>query len=100
FILVTLIAVVTLYLAIKIHSTKTMLINTSLMALLLGLATGTNPIVVSIVPALLWIMWTKRRFISWFYFLVWGAVAILAIIVVHLYIPIRAGANPFLNYWH
>ncbi len=99
FILVTLLAVICLYLTLTINSKKKMLINLSIVALLLGLATGTNPVIASIVPAILIMMWSKRKYLTVTGFPIWIVIGVVAIILVHLYIPIRASANPFLNYW-
>lgn len=99
FILVTLIEVVVLYLILTINSKKGMLINLSLVAVILGLATGTNPVIASVVPAILWMMWVKRKHLPVYGFPIWIVLGIVAIILIHLYIPIRASANPFLNYW-
>lgn len=99
FILVTLIAVSVLYLLITADTKKKFFINFCLIAGVLGLATGTNPVIASIIPTILWGMWHKRKFWSISGFAVWIAVGVIGIIGVHLYIPIRASANPFLNYW-
>lgn len=100
FILVTLIEVIILYLLIKAQSSKRQFfISLTLIALLMGLSTGTNPVILSIVPTILWVMWTKRQFLTIGGFATWLVVGIIAVIAVHLYIPIRASANPFLNYW-
>lgn len=99
FILVILIEVVILYLVLTAKSKRQFFINFCLIALLMGLATGTNPVIASIIPSILWIMWHRKKNISIISFPVWIFIGLAAIILVHLYIPIRANANPFLNYW-
>ena len=99
FMLVTLIEVAVLFLLISAQSKKSFFINLTIIALLMGLATGTNPVIASIIPSLLWGMWHKRKFWSIPGFATWIIVGVIGIVGVHLYIPIRAAANPFLNYW-
>jgi len=99
FILVVLIEVVCLYLILTAQTKRAFLINLSIISLLMGLASGTNPVIACIIPSLIWVMWQKRKFWSIPGFVIWVVVGIVAIIAVHLYIPIRAGAGPFLNYW-
>lgn len=99
FMLVVLIEVVSLYLLLSAQTGRRFFINLSLIALILGLATGTNPVIISIIPAILWVMWSKRQFLSIGGFAAWFLIGALATVAIHLYIPIRAQANPFLNYW-
>lgn len=99
FILVALIEVVVLYLSITAKNRKKFFINLCLIAGILGLATGTNPVLISIVPSLLWVMWHKRKFITAPFMFIWFGIGIVTTIAIHLYIPIASAANPFLNYW-
>lgn len=99
FMLVTLIEVVILILLLKSNSKRSVFINLSIIAGILGLSTGTNPVIASVVPAILWMMWTKRKFLTIPGFIAWFSIGIAAVVLIHLYIPIRASANPFLNYW-
>lgn len=99
FTLVVLIEVVSLYLVLSAQTRRRFFINLSLIALILGLSTGTNPVIISIVPATLWVMWSRRQFLSIPGFAAWFLIGALATVAIHLYIPIRAQANPFLNYW-
>lgn len=99
FILVTFLAVLVLLLAITAQTKKKFFINFSIISAIMGLATGTNPVIASIIPTLLWVMWDKKKLITPLGFAVWVIVGIVAIIAIHLYIPIRASASPFLNYW-
>jgi len=99
FILVTLIEVVVLLLLMKIKTKKQLFINLSLISLIMGLSTGTNPVIASIIPTILWVMWSKRKLWTVSSLLVLPLIGIVAIILIHLYIPIRAAADPFLNYW-
>ncbi|MBI2017796.1 DUF2723 domain-containing protein [Candidatus Daviesbacteria bacterium] len=100
FILVVLIEVVVLYLILAAQSKKSLFVNLTIISALMGLSTGTNPVIASIVPSLLWVMWNKRKLLTIPGFVVWIIVGIVAIVAIHLYIPIRAGASPFLNYWN
>lgn len=100
FMLVSLITAAAIYLVFKSVNRKSLFINLSVIALILGLATGTNPAVVSVIPAILWMMWSKRKYLSIQGFIIWFLIGIVAVILIHLYIPIRAQAKPFLNYWN
>lgn len=99
FILVVLIEVLVIFLILSAQRKKSFFVNLTIISLLMGLATGTNPVIASIIPALVWVMWNKRKYWTIAGFAVWIIVGIVAIIAIHLYIPIRASANPFLNYW-
>lgn len=99
FILVTLIEVTCLILSLTAQTKKRFFINMSVIALQMGLSTGTNPVIASIIPALVWVMWAKRKFWTAPGFITWVVLGIMGIVGVHLYIPIRAVAGPFLNYW-
>lgn len=99
FILVVCLELIVLYLLVSANTKKSFFINLSLIALIMGFATGTNPVIASIIPAILWMMWRKRKYLSIPAFAVWIIIGVAATILIHLYIPIRAQANPFLNYW-
>ncbi len=99
FILVTLIETIVLFLTFRSTTKKSVFINLSALALLLGLATGTNPIIVSVFPAVLWMMWKRRKYINLWKLAIWFVIGVLSIVAIHLYIPIRASADPFLNFW-
>lgn len=99
FILVVLIEVVTLFLLITATTRKRFFIHFCLIALLMGLASGTNPVIASIIPTILWVMWHKNKFVTPQKLTIWFVLGTIAVIAIHLYIPLRAAANPFLNYW-
>ena len=99
FILVLLIEAIILWLVFKANSQKSVFIGLCLIAVIFGLATGTNPVIASVIPAILIMMWYRRKYVSFEQWIVWVAIGTVAVVAVHLYIPIRAAANPFLNYW-
>lgn len=99
FTLVVLIESLVLFLLITATSRRRFFLNLSLIALLLGLATGTNPVIASIIPTILWVMWRRHKFVGPERLGTWFLIGVLAVVAIHLYIPIRAAANPFLNYW-
>lgn len=99
FILVTLIEIVILLLLVTANTKKKFFINFSLIALVFGLATGTNPVIASVIPAIVWTMWQKKSFITVPWFIAWVVIGTIAVIGIHLYMPWRAVENPFLNYW-
>lgn len=65
-----------------------------------GIASGTNPIIMSMMPSSLLLMWTKRKFlndINLFWLALLGAATIA---LVYLYLPIRAQQHPFVNWYY
>ncbi len=65
-----------------------------------GLASGTNPIIMSVMPSALFFMWSKRRFLNETKLLLWTVFGALMIVAVYIYIPIRAQSHPFLNWYY
>ncbi len=71
----------------------------ALIAFILGLATGTNPIVISVVPSVGIYFFSQMRKLSFEKLLTLAGLGVLGVVMIYLYIPIRANQHPFLN-WH
>lgn len=99
FILVAAVEAVILWLVFRADNKRRVFVGLCVTAFIFGLATGTNPVIASVVPAIVLMMWYRRRYISFQQWIVWVSIGTVAVVLVHLYIPIRAAANPFLNYW-
>ncbi len=69
-----------------------------LVALIFGLSTGTNPVFMSVFPAPLIILWWYRKKLNWKNLAAFMLIGLFATVLVHAYMPIRAGQNPFINW--
>lgn len=98
FILVAGVTAAVLLLLVKIYDSKTNFQNFMLIAVILGLATGTNLVVLSVAPSVLLGLAANRKYLTFKRFLVLAAVGIFCVVGIHAYIPIRANADPFFNW--
>lgn len=98
FILVCLIEVIVLYLTIIIFTKKSAFSLTLLLCLLVGFSTGSDPVVISFFPSILFLLWSKRKDLSPLHVLAFGCAGIIGGIVIYSYLPIASSHNPFFNY--
>lgn len=68
-----------------------------LIAAIFGVAAGTNPTISQLVPAVLFVAYLNRRFISLKQVLVLLVIFVLLVILVYSYLPLRAGQS-FVNW--
>ena len=69
-----------------------------LLAFLYGLASGTNPTVFALVPAVLYVMYLNRRILNIQRLIILGLVGLVTVAAVYSYLPLRASAWPFVNW--
>ncbi|KKQ66726.1 MAG: hypothetical protein US86_C0004G0044 [Candidatus Daviesbacteria bacterium GW2011_GWA2_38_24] len=101
FILVSLLSTIILSLALFLPSNREWLFKKLLIiAFLFGIGSGTNPVLSSIFPSILLIMALHLRLLSIKKLITLFFAGIAGIILVYLYIPIRASQQPFLNWWN
>jgi len=65
---------------------------------ILGLSTGTDPVVLSFFPSVLLVLWEKRREFTMQNFLLLGLTGLAGVILVYSYLPIMSSQEPFLNW--
>ncbi|MDO8452850.1 MAG: DUF2723 domain-containing protein [bacterium] len=100
FLIVSFIASLLIYLVLlPVTSRTAYLRRTGVMAFILGLASGTNPILVSVVPSVAMFVLGGVRHLNLRRILATSLIGLIGLIAVWAYIPIRARQNPFLN-WH
>lgn len=100
FILVSFFTALTLHIALKqINSRREYVFRVGLLALIMGLAVGTNPIVISVMPALGIFVLRGAGNLSLSRIFKFAAIGIFTALLIYGYIPIRAREYPFLN-WH
>lgn len=64
-----------------------------------GIASGTNPIIMSVMPAALLFMARNRRYFNETKLILLAVFGALIIVLIYMYIPIRAQFHPYVN-WH
>lgn len=69
-----------------------------LIAILYGLAAGTSPTVAAGIPAVLYIMYLNRKALSEKKVILLGMVFLIVLSAVYAYLPLRAAADPFVNW--
>ncbi len=98
FILVALMVVITNILLLEISNRKNFFTHLAFLSVFLGLGSGTNPVLGSVIPSILFILWKFRKFLDAKRFFILAALGAGAFIVIHLYIPWAASRDPFLNW--
>lgn len=98
FILVSLLITLILVLLVAPINKKNCFKRFLLIGAILGFASGTNPIVVCVLPGVFLIASDNRRFLNFKNLVLIGAVGITAMVMVYLYLPLSASQNPFLNW--
>lgn len=83
---------------VPFNSSKHVFLKLGIIAFLFGIGSGTNPVILSFAPAVLIFMFYQKRHLSLKRFIGLAAVGIIGIILVYMYIPIRAAQHPFLNW--
>lgn len=68
------------------------------LAIFLGLGTGLDPIIIFILPSIIFVLWHERRFLNLKQATLLLAAGIFSTVLVYLYLPIRASTHPFVNF--
>lgn len=65
---------------------------------LLGLSTGTDPVVLSFFPSVLFVLWERRRELNIQRLFLLGLTALAGVVLIYSYLPIASARDPFLNW--
>ncbi len=65
-----------------------------------GIASGTNPIIMSVMPSALLLMAQKRKLFKDTSLIGLALLGLTIVVLIYSYIPIRAQAHPFLNWYY
>lgn len=98
FILVAFMVVITNLLLLEITNRKNFFTHLAFLSVFLGLGSGTNPVLGSVIPSILFILWKFRKFLDAKRFFILAALGGGAFIIIHLYMPWAAMRDPFLNW--